>query len=108
MTVVEPMLTVHPPTAAHISVTPVELESDIVPEDHVYAPRANVITAPSFALLIAAWTSATEAPAGQDQVVPLPVHAACTGEAKRIRSESSSSLFMIYPGSVAPYFLLFL
>jgi hypothetical protein len=51
----------------------------------VYVPGANVIVAPSLALLIAASTWALVDPAAQDHVVPLPEHCACAEMDPRIQ-----------------------
>jgi len=75
-----PEETVH--TLAHMKVIPFESEGVIVEPPQLYEPAAKVTVAPSLALLTTLLTSETEAPAGHDQLVPLPVQAACAGIAE--------------------------
>jgi len=89
-TVLEPAVMLHPPTTAQMRVTPLEVESAIVPDAHEYDPAAKVIVAPSLALLTAACTSAIDDPAVQDHVVPLPVHVPCA--AAEVNKKSAAKM----------------
>jgi hypothetical protein len=68
MTEFEPCVTVQVCRDWHISVTPFEFDKVIEPLVQLYDPDANVMVAPSLALLIADWTSPIVLPAVQLQV----------------------------------------
>ena len=77
-TTVPDLWTTQVPALSHSSVIPFEA-GKFTMLAQVYDPTANVMTAPSEALLIADCTSPLVAPAGQVKAIPLPAQAALNG-----------------------------